>query len=149
MEIKYGTTGSGVALLNGKFVNIKWKPQPHCSYYIDIEVDNGATFPVTDYEERLDVMYSPSDDGSIWYTTMVVLDDVEAAGKIPPKEELADVYTRIKPVFDSVAAGNTDTDDLRFAMLIMKSQECMYRAYNKTGSVEKADKTILNDIFRL
>lgn len=149
MEIKYGTSGSAVALLNGEFVNIKWKPTPNCSYHIDIEVDNGTEFQITDYDDRLDVMYSPSDDGTIWYYSMVVLDDGETAGKVPSKEELAEVYTRAKPVFDSVAVGDTDIEDLGFAMLILRSQECMYRAYNKTGSVEKADRLIMKDIFRL
>lgn len=150
MQIINGTSGSGVALYRGQFIDVKWYPHSYNEYAVTVEMPCGATIDIEDYDERFDINYSVSDDGAVFYGVLVLLNDDETPGIIPNEDDLKSILMdNVKPIWEKAAAQEIDPSDLTFAMNIMRSQEMMYRAYNRTGTVEKAAALIRREVFRI
>ncbi len=118
--------------------------------YTTVTLPSGAEFDSSDYEDRLDFLYSPSDDGHILYNTCVLLSPTETPIAMPTEAELkADLQQALMPVFSSVVAGETDPDDLTFARNLFSLPACLYRAVVWHGSVDAARAAIIKDVFQL
>ena len=144
-------SGSGRAIINGKLSNISWTTNNNDVF---VTLPNGSNFALPDYEERLDFHYNGSDDGQIYYHTLVLLDPTEPE---PSKEILSQLKAKdlqkasidnITPLMRLVARQEIHSDDLAFALRLMTMPDSMVRAVQKYGNINAAQKAIVAWISR-
>ncbi len=119
-------------------------------YEFEVEMV-GVRYIVSDAYDNLGFVYRAPDSGTIMTNMMVPLDDGEPDPTCiqDPATLQSQAFDAMKPVFESVTAGNTDPDDLDFCRQLFNSQEAMLRTIQKEGSLEKAHKAIIRDVFRI
>jgi hypothetical protein len=114
---------------------------------------NGTQVTTTaEYDNCLDAYYHKSDDGNEFYLRMHILEnqDQQAVHSLPdPVAVKNESDIAIQTVTTSIAIGETDMVDLPFAIGIFQSTAMIYRAWLETGSISRANKKILFDVFRL
>ena len=143
-------TGSGRAFMGGRVIPITWITGP--GKYASTSVQIGSRdIEVTDYEDRFDVYYGASDDGSVYHTPFVLLDPAEAPPVNPPTEaDLAkDLITDLTPMMLSVGAQQTHPDDMVFCRIVFATPVFMLRFWQFYGSIAQARKEILRQVFRI
>ncbi len=135
-------TGSGRAVVNGVAQDISWH-LPKGDYVRTITLASGATFDITDYEKRMDFHYSPSDDGSQFYHTLVLLSPDEPDPAAPSQKDLdMKALAGIHALLAAVIQNNVDQDDMNWARLLFTKIDCMIRPIQKHGSIELAQQAI-------
>lgn len=139
-------TGSGRAVVNGIAQSISWRMPPG-DYVREITLSSGNTFTITDYEKRMDFHYAPSDDGSEYYHTLVLLAPDESDPAAPAQTDLnTKALAGIHPLLDKVIKHELDQEDMNWARLLFTKIDCMVRPIQKHGSIEAAQQAITNMI---
>ncbi len=116
-----------------------------------VTLDDGTTFPVSDADDRLGFVYRAPDSGSRMSSMIVLLDDGEEVPADLPDQQTAirTSYDAMRPLYESVAAGETDPDDLDYCRQIFSSPAAMMRTIARTGSMEAARRAILAELFQI
>lgn len=140
-------SGSGRIFMNGTVHKVTWVPDNTCEYETHVTLTDGTTLEVTDYEDRFDFIYNPSDDGSVYYSAFVLLDPNEPDPiNIPTTEELqATLCADMQPLVDGFMRQEIHSDDLTFCRILFSTPECLLRTILNTGSANAAKKKILFD----
>lgn len=140
--------GVGRVFYNGAFYDAAWAPDATCDYMTHVILSNGTELDFTDYEDRLDYIYAPSDDGNTFYNTMVLLSPGEQEVVIPTaKEMLKNVATGMMPILDKFYQGDIEACDVAFCKNIFTIPACLYRTFVQTGSLDKAHTEVLKSVF--
>lgn len=144
--------GSGRIFTDGRCHDVSWdKVRWLSDHEVLVTLPDGRQMPVGEAEERLGFVYREPDSGSTMTCMMVFLEPGEAdpAG-IPTDAELtATAFGAMGPIFASVAAQQTDPDDIDFCRQLFCSSAAMLRMIQTEGSVEAARTAILRDVFRI
>lgn len=143
--------GSGHIFMDGNVHSVTWAPLSPGDYITKVTFADGSHIEVTDYEERFDFIYSPSDDGQTFYHAFVLLepDETDPVG-VPTATELrATAQADMAPIITQVIAGEIDADDMVFCRNLFTIPECLLRRFQKHGSVSAARRDILKDLWSL
>lgn len=140
-------TGNGRAIVNGNPQDISWLKT---KYNTQVTLSSGSTVEVEDYDDRLDFYFTQSDDGSLFYATMVLLEPGEPDPAIlPTTDELRQTaHADLAPLYEAVMDQQLHPDDLNFGRLLFTSPDCMIRVANKHGSVTKGREAIVEFLLK-
>lgn len=141
--------GSGRIWRGGQVLQVTWACDPN-DYHTEVTLPGGETITVTDYEDRWDYCYRPSDDGSIFYETFVLLDPNEPdPGIVLDEDELRKTAVpAMTPLVQAMMDDQLHSDDLGFARILFTTPECLLRLVQKTGCIEGARAAIIKDFLR-
>jgi hypothetical protein len=144
--------GAGRVFADGRCHDVAWeKIRSLPDHEVLVTFPDGRRMPVGEPEKRLGFVYREPDSGSTMTGMMVFLDPGEADPVgVPTDAELtATAFGAMGPIFASVAAQETDPDDIDFCRQIFCSSAAMLRTIQAEGSVEAARTAILRDVFRI
>ena len=134
-------------IINGKIKSIKFSKGLYEGAYKISTLGQELTDQL-EYHEELGVYNHMSDDGEEFYFTVYVFDDGEIEDMPDQKELMDKMMPALQEMVMSVAAGETYSEDLKFAMEIFKNPAMIYRTWRDNGKdIEKAQKEILKNIF--
>lgn len=145
-----GRTGSSRFFVDDGVQNGTWRPEAWADGPV-IRLDDGRDVPVTDADEKLGFVYRAPDSESEMTNIMVMLnaDEPDPVG-IPKKAELAaSLMQSLMPVLTSIAAQQTDPDDLDYARQLFSTPACLLRWIQKHGSIDAARTAVLSEVFRI
>ena len=146
------TDGASRIFHDGEVVEAAWsRPRWVTPYERLLTLADGRTLVVSDTDERLGFVYRGPDSGTRMTSIVVILGDDETVPDGVPDAQTAirTSYDAMRPLYESVAAGETDPDDLDFCRQIFSSPAAMLRTISRTGSLEAARRTILFELFQV
>ena len=153
MQVPTGFSGQMTVIHNGALKNAKTRlfqpgvdPYPDISVYFSIE---GAPIPLPDYNDALDVYYSMSDDGHVWYDAIRVLAlaPMQTVVAIPDVQKLrSGLVGALKPLLRD---HDQDPDNISYARLILMRPECVYADFAARGNEAAAQKALVRRLFRI
>lgn len=117
--MKFSASGSGRVFYKGASHAVSWSKNPHCSYSTIVRFSDGSTIDIEDYDDRFDYSYRPSDDGTIYYNTVVLLDpnEPDPVG-IPSTGDLkAKLSSGLQPLTEAVTDQKISYEDLYFCAI--------------------------------
>lgn len=144
--------GKGRIFYQGGVYNATWNRSSQISYRLVFEIDDNGfydRFTITDKDERLGILYAADDSNYTLHNCLVILgDDEPDPTNIPTKDDLKiNLMTSMLPIVRSFSEGNTCAEDMQFCREIFSTPEAMLRTIQKKGSLEDAQKHILEEIF--
>ena len=116
-HLKLNPSGRGRFFYNGQVLHATWAKSGHLAdYEWLVTFANGETAVISDSYEELGFVYLAPDSGDQMQFIMVPLNDNEPDPvNIPTQAQIsAAAFAAMKPIMDSVAAGETDPADLNF-----------------------------------
>lgn len=97
---------------------------------------NGDVFESTDYDTNVDIHYSPSDDGKVWYNPFAVIppDRVEEVRALDWRTLSQEVTAIAFPKLTALYANEgMASDDLDYARLMMRTPSSIVSLFLKHG----------------
>jgi hypothetical protein len=148
MQVPPDYHGPVSAVVNGKFVvcNVIAPAPANFSLALDCPDIDGHPTQLPDYDERFDVYYYPSDDGSVIYDGAHII----ALGPVEPPRLPDEALLRkhlISAISPMIGNDNVHRSDVTWAMLFLRRAEYVYAEWTQTHDEVEAQKALVQRIF--